>query len=127
MAAGAHCTEHAVAVRVNPCVVCSSFCTPSGNAYALLALHRATALAAVGGGAAGGNVNGGGGGGGDPRWLHRARQFAAFTYSVEGRSVYDTPDRYGTPYQGLWVVRCTGGRKAQDGCPTQLYVFQPKP
>ena len=49
----------------------------SGNAYALLALHRAT------------------GGGEAAVWLHRARQFAGHVSGAEGRSVFDTPDRWG--------------------------------
>lgn len=81
------------------------FLRTSGNAYALLAVHRATALAVANGCAASGNGNGGG----DPRWLHRARQFAAFTHSAEGRSVYDTPDRYGTV---PWPVSCPLHRRA---------------
>lgn len=74
----------------------------SGNAYALLAVHRATALAVANGCAASGNGNGGG----DPRWLHRARQFAAFTHSAEGRSVYDTPDRPLSLFEGRAGLLC---------------------
>ncbi len=55
----------------------------SGNAYALLALHRAT--------------------GGDPLWLHRARMLAAHIGSPEGRALYDTPDRY--DMQLWWLER----------------------
>ncbi|PNH06704.1 LanC-like protein 1, partial [Tetrabaena socialis] len=59
----------------------------SGNAYALLALHRATA-------------------GQQPRWLHRAAQFAAHVSSEEGRSVLDTPDRPLSLYEGRAGVLC---------------------
>ncbi|GIL77346.1 hypothetical protein Vretifemale_6818 [Volvox reticuliferus] len=58
----------------------------SGNAYALLALHRATGNEAI--------------------WLHRARMFAAHISSPEGRAVYDTPDRPLSLYEGRAGALC---------------------
>ncbi|GLI59412.1 hypothetical protein VaNZ11_001295 [Volvox africanus] len=58
----------------------------SGNAYALLTLHRAT--------------------GGEAIWLHRARMFAAHMGSSEGRSVLDTPDRPLSLYEGRAGALC---------------------
>eukprot|EP00198_Chlamydomonas_reinhardtii_P006331 XP_001695667.1 LanC lantibiotic synthetase component C-like protein [Chlamydomonas reinhardtii] len=60
----------------------------SGNAYALLALHRAT------------------GGGEAAVWLHRARQFAGHVSGAEGRSVFDTPDRPLSLFEGRAGVLC---------------------
>ncbi|KAG2440138.1 hypothetical protein HXX76_004251 [Chlamydomonas incerta] len=60
----------------------------SGNAYALLALHRAT------------------GGEEAAVWLHRARQFAGHVSSAEGRSVFDTPDRPLSLFEGRAGALC---------------------
>ncbi|KXZ51592.1 hypothetical protein GPECTOR_12g556 [Gonium pectorale] len=57
----------------------------SGNAYVLLTLHRASR---------------------QPAWLARARQFAAHMGSEEGRSVYDTPDRPLSLFEGRAGALC---------------------
>ncbi|GFR52268.1 hypothetical protein Agub_g14803 [Astrephomene gubernaculifera] len=95
----------------------------SGNAYALLALHRATRAAAAAAEAAAAAAAAASPSSSSPaspssssssapslassaRWLHRARCFAAHIGSGEGRTVYDTPDRPLSLFEGRAGAAC---------------------